>query len=452
MLFERKIYQKLKAWKDESRGATSMLIEGARRTGKSTIVEEFAKKEYDSYIIIDFAKKNATVEGYFLKHMDDLDTLFMLLSTYYRVNLVKRRSVIVFDEVQAFPFARSTTKYLVADGRYDYISTGSLISIKENVKDIVIPSEENSLRMYPMDYEEFCLAMGEKPIIDYIKYCYEKRVPLERALHNKAMLLFRQYMLVGGMPQSVAAFIEEQKNLQPSDAAKRNILRIYHGDIMKIDGRYKSVVAAMFDEIPSRLSKHEKRVVFKNIDARADSREAFDALFWLGEAMITNQCFRTSDPSVALALNTDESYVKCYFSDTGLLFCQVFDSNALLEDDIYRQILNDRLSLNEGMFYENAVAQMLVAGGHRLYFYTQYNEEKHRNDIEIDFIISNNSALKYRIFPIEVKSGTNYSIVSLQRFIEKYRKRIGEAYVIHPRGFMVKDGIVYLPPYMVPYL
>ncbi len=452
MLFERKIYQKLKEWKDESRGATSMLIEGARRIGKSTIVEEFAKKEYESYIIIDFAKKNATVEGYFLKHMDDLDTLFMLLSTYYRVNLVKRRSVIVFDEVQAFPFARSATKYLVADGRYDYISTGSLISIKENVKDIVIPSEEDSLRMYPMDYEEFCLAMGENPILDYIKYCYDKRVPLERALHNKAMLLFRQYMLVGGMPQSVAAFIEEQKNFQPSDAAKRNILRIYHGDIMKIDRRYKSVVAAMFDEIPSRLSKHEKRVVFKHVDARADSREAFDALFWLKEAMITNQCFRTSDPSVALALNTDESYVKCYLSDTGLLFSQAFDSNALLEDDVYRQILNDRLSLNEGMFYENVVAQMLVAGGHKLYFYTQYNREKGRNDIEIDFIISNNSRLKYMMYPIEVKSGTNYSIVSLERFMEKYRNRIGQAYVIHPRNFMIKDDIVYLPPYMVPYL
>lgn len=452
MLFERKIYQKLKKWKDESRGATSMLIEGARRIGKSTVVEEFAKKEYDSYIIIDFAKKNATVEKYFLEHMNDLDTLFMLLSTYYRVNLVRRRSVIVFDEVQAFPFARSATKYLVADGRYDYISTGSLISIRENVKDIVIPSEEDSLRMYPMDYEEFCRAMGEAPILEYIKHCYDRRVPLDRALHNKAMLLFRQYMLVGGMPQSVAAFIGEQKNFGSSDAAKRNILRIYHSDIMKIDRRYKSVAAAMFDEIPSRLSRHEKRVVFKDVGARADSLDASDALFWLREAMITNQCFRTSEPSTALGLNTDEAFVKCYLSDTGLLFSQAFDENALLEDGVYRQILNDRLSLNEGMFYENVIAQMLVAGGHKLYFYTQYNAEKRRNDIEIDFIISNNSSLKYRMYPIEVKSGTNYSIVSLERFIEKYRKRIGEAYVIHPRSFMVKDSIVYLPPYMVPYL
>ncbi len=452
MLFKRKIYQKLKEWKENSKGTTSILVEGARRIGKSTVVEEFAEKEYDSYILIDFAKKDAAVERFFLEHMNDLDTLFMLLSTYYHVNLVRRHSVIVFDEVQAFPFARAATKYLVADGRYDYIATGSLISIRENVKDILIPSEEESIQMYPMDYGEFCEALGESQILEYIKYCYDRKIPLERGLHNKAMLLFRQYMLVGGMPQSVAAFVEDQKNFQRSDSLKRGILRIYHSDIMKIDRRYKTVVAGMFDEIPANLSKHEKRVTFRNLDTRGDSSDTQKALFWLREAMITNQCFRTSDPSAALALNADESFVKCYLSDTGLLFSQAFDENSLLKDDVYRQILNDRLSLNEGMFYENVVAQMLVAGGHKLYFYTQYNREKGRNDIEIDFIISNNNKLKYRMYPIEVKSGTNYSIVSLQRFMEKYRSRIGQAYVIHPRNFMIKDDIVYLPPYMVPYL
>ena len=347
-----------------------------------------------------------------------------------------------------FPTAREMIKYLVADGRYDYIETGSLISIKENVKDIVIPSEEKSIRMYPMDFEEFCIALQNKPLISYIRKCFSEKVPLERELHDKSMQLFREYMLVGGMPQAVSAYIESHKNFGEVDSVKRNILNLYREDIMKIKAQYRSRVISLYDMIPAMLSKHEKRVVFSNIVDGTYAEQYAETFFWLADSMIVNECRRTDNPDIAPALNASETYIKCYMCDTGLLLSHAFNENEILEHEVYKQILTDKLSLNEGMLYENLIAQMLTALGNKLYFFTRYSEEKHRNDIEIDFLISNNSKLKYKVFPIEVKSGKRYTTKSLTRFIETYGRQIGESYIIHPKNLVVKENVICIPSYM----
>ena len=448
MILKRKAYEQLLSWKNECNGSRAILVEGARRIGKSTIVEEFAKNEYKSYILIDFANVSGTVIDAFENHKNNLDELFMLLSLEYGVKLFKRESAIIFDEVQLYPTARQLIKYLVADGRYDYIETGSLISIKENVQNILIPSEERKLKIYPLDFEEFCWCFGEEILSEYIKKCFEERKPLEEGFHSRAMFLFKQYMLVGGMPKSVIAFIEGARDFDSADREKRDILNLYRDDILKINTRYRSKVLSVFEQIPGFLSRHEKRVILSKIAEGSTIDQYADTFFWLGNSMICNECFLTRDPNVGLALNEDRSYIKCYMGDTGLLVSHAFDENSLADSELYRQILNDKLSLNEGMLYENAIAQMLTCNGHKLYFYTHYNEEKRRNDIEIDFIISNNSKLKYKIYPIEVKSTKRYSVASLERFKEKYGSRIGECYVIHPKNLSVKDGIIYLPAYM----
>ncbi len=448
MIFKRKAYDKLLKWKKECNGTRAIMVEGARRIGKSTLVEEFAKNEYESYLLIDFSKVNNTIKSYFYDYIEDLDTLFMFLSSAYNVKLQHRKSVVIFDEVQRFPRARECIKHLVADGRYDYIETGSLISIRENVKDILIPSEERSLKMYPMDFEEFCLALDAELMLDYIKQCFVKKIPLDEGMHKKAMLLFKQYMLVGGMPQSVSAFLESAKEFSSSDAEKRDILKLYRQDIMRIDSSYKSKVLAIFDQIPGLLSRHEKRVVFKDVRKGSSFEQYEDTFFWLEDSMICNVCFNCADPKVGLVVNEDRTYVKCYMGDTGLLLSHAFDENGIAEEELYYQILNDKLSINEGMLYENAIAQMLVANGHKLYFYTHYSEEKHRNDVEIDFIVSNNSKLKFKIFPIEVKSSKKYTTTSLERFTEKFKDRISEAYVIHPKNLFIKDNVICIPPYM----
>ena len=416
MILKRKIYKKLLEWKKECQGKKALLIEGARRIGKSTICEEFGKSEYKSFLLIDFAKKDKEVEVYFEKYLNDLDTFFMLLQTHFGTKLTERNSLIIFDEVQMFPQARAAIKYLVADGRYDYIETGSLISIRENVKNIVIPSEERHINMYPLDFEEFAIALEEDLLVEYIKKCFEKREPLERSMHNQAMLLFHQYMLVGGMPMPVVTFIESKKDFTEADREKRDILKLYREDIMKIDAKYRSKVLAIYDQIPGFLSQHEKRVIFKKLQDGSYADQYEETFFWLSDSMISNECFLCNDPNVGLSLNETRSYVKCYMGDTGLLVSHAFDENELLEDEVYKQILAGKLQINEGMLYENAIAQMLVANGHKLYFYTHYNENKHRNDMEIDFIISNNSRLKYKMFPIEVKSGKQYKTTSLNNF------------------------------------
>jgi hypothetical protein len=448
MVLKRKLYSKLLDWKKNTNGSKAILIEGARRIGKSTICEEFAKNEYKSYILIDFAKKDATVENYFLQYMNDLDTFFMMLSTYYGKKLVNRQSLIIFDEVQMFPQARAAIKYLVADGRYDYLETGSLISVHENIKDIVIPSEERSINMYPLDFEEFAWALGEEPLIEYIRKCFDEKIPLDRGLHEKAMLLFKQYMLVGGMPKPVVLFVSGGKDFNAVDIEKRDILKLYRNDIMKINSQYRSKVLTIFDQIPGLLSQHEKRIIFKNVQDGSYAEQYSDTFFWLSNSMISNECFLCNDPNVGLSINESRAYVKCYLGDTGLLLSHAFDENELLDSQVYSQILNDKLSINEGMLYENAIAQMLTANGHKLYFYTHYSEEKHRNDIEIDFILSNNSKAKYKMYPIEVKSGKRYTTSSLLKFRDKYKQRIGECYIIHPKNLAVKDDILCIPPYM----
>lgn len=448
MIFKRKMYDKLLDWKQKDSGRKALLIEGARRIGKSTLCENFGKNEYKSCLIIDFAKKDAVVEGYFNTHLNQLDTLFMLLQAHYNTRLYTRESLIVFDEVQMFPQARAAIKYLVADGRFDYIETGSLITIKENIKDIVIPSEERSIKMFPLDFEEFCWAIGEEELFRYIVHCFHHQIPLERGLHEKSMLIFRQYMLVGGMPKPLDLFLRNNRNFGEADREKRDILSLYRNDIMKINAMYRSKVLTLYDQIPGLLSQHEKRVVFKKIQEGSYADHYEETLFWLSDSMIVNECFLCNDPNVGLSINENRTYVKCYMADTGLLLSHAFDENELFSEEIYKQILTGELSFNKGMLFENAIAQMLVSNGHKLYFYTSYNKEKHRNDIEIDFLLSNDSKLGYRIFPVEVKSGKTYSARSLLKFIEKYRDRIGCAYIIHPKNFILKGDIVCIPPYM----
>lgn len=448
MNFRRKIYSKLLDWKKESNGSSALLVEGARRIGKSTIVEEFAKNEYESYLLIDFSLKDKTIISYFENYLNDLDTFFMMLQTYCGINLKSRKSIVIFDEVQIYPQARAAIKHLVADGRFDYIETGSLISIHENVKDILIPSEEDSIKMYPMDFEEFAWALGEDNLIEYIKKCYSDNKALDESLHHKAMLLFKQYMLIGGMPKPLRYFIENNKSFIECDKEKRKILKLYRDDIMKIKSANKSKVLAIYDQIPGLLSKHEKRVVYGDIKTKSENSDYLDSFFWLDNSMICNECFNCSDPNIGLSINEDRTYVKCYMGDTGLLVSHAFSEANLLSNELYKQILNDKLSINEGMLYENIIAQMLVANGHKLYFYNHYDKDIHRNDIEVDFLISKGDISDLKIYPIEVKSNKNYSINSLEKFNDKFHKRIGKSYVIHPKNLQVKDDVVYLPAYM----
>ena len=447
-MFERKIYKKLLAWKKEASGEKALLIEGARRIGKSTIAEEFGKREYKSYLLIDFNDVSPVVIDAFEKYLNDLDTFFLILSTEYNTTLYPRESLIIFDEIQQYPKARQSIKKLVSDGRYDYIETGSLISIRENVKGITIPSEERSICMYPMDFEEFCFALGERKMTEYIRKCFAEKKPLEENLHHKAMMLFKQYILVGGMPKAVAKYLDNNRSFSAADIEKRDILALYRSDIGKIDRNYRSKVLSIFDQIPSFLSQHEKRVRLSSIEEKSTFPMYEETFFWLGNSMIVNECFNCVDPNVGLSINEDRTAIKCYMGDTGLLISHAFDENELAEENLYKQILLDKLSINDGMIFENAVAQCLVANGYRLFFHTEYNAEKKRNDIEIDFLISNGSKIKQKLFPIEVQSGTKYTTKSLDRFIEKYHGRIGQAYIIHTKNLCKKGEVLCIPSYM----
>ena len=448
MIFKRKIYEKLLDWKKTARGEKALLVEGARRIGKSTIVEEFAKNEYKSYILIDFNDASNVVFDAFDKYLGDLDTFFMIISTEYGKQLYPGESLVIFDEVQRFPKARQSIKKLVKDGRYDYIETGSLISIQENVKDITIPSEERAIKMYPLDFEEFCWAFGEDMLVAYIKKRFEELKPLEDDFHHKAMLLFKQYMLIGGMPKSVSAYLENNRSFVAADAEKRDILTLYKNDIGKADVKYRSRISSIFEQIPAFLSLHEKRVRLSNIESNANYPMYQDTFFWLGNSMMTNECFNCNDPNVGLSLNEDRTFIKCYMGDTGLLVSHAFTETEIAEGELYKQIIHDNLSINEGMLFENAIAQCLVANGYKLFFYTHYSEEKHRNDIEIDFLISNGSITKPKIYPIEVKSGKRYKTESLEKFVSLYRRRIGKAYIIHPKNLSVKGDVICIPSYM----
>ena len=449
MIYKRKIDDYLINWKNDVKGSKALLVEGARRIGKSTSVENFAKNNYKSYILIDFGNARESVKELFYNLLDNLDTFFMILSAEYNVTLYERDSIIIFDEVQLFPKAREAIKYLVKDGRYDYIETGSLISIKENTKNILIPSEERSVRMLPMDFEEFAWALGETQIIDYIRTCFNEKKPLYESLHKKATLLFNQYVLVGGMPKAVDTFLAQKKQFEECDKEKRDILTTYRNDILKLNSSYKNKVLSIFDQIPSFLSSHEKRVKISSINPNDKGINYEETFFWLADSMICNECFLCNDPNVGLSLNENRTFIKCYMGDTGLLVSHAFDENVKNDVNVYSSILNNKVSINKGMLFENVIAQMLVANNNKLYFYNQYNDEKHRNDIEIDFIISSGNKTKNRIIPIEVKSTKKYKTVSLNRFIEKYKSRIETSYIIHPKNLSVnEDGIICIPAYM----
>lgn len=447
MEIKRKIYDDLLKWKEGSKGKRSVLIEGARRVGKSTIAAEFGRNEYKSYIAIDFNKAGRNILNCF-DNLDDLNRLFQTLSLEYGTRLYERDSLIIFDEIQKYPRAREAIKYLVEDGRYDYIETGSLISIRENVENITIPSEEKKIKMYPLDFEEFTAYMGDELLIEYIKKCYEEMRPLERELHQRAMNIFKEYMLVGGMPQAVVAYKEGGRDFAQADIVKRDIIELYRDDIKKATKRYNSKVSAIFENIPAYLSTHEKKIVLSEIDANGTFDRYDKPLFWLGDSMICNLCYKCNDPNVGFALNQNDSAVKCYMGDTGLLVSLAFGENELADQNLYRAIMNEKLSINKGMLYENAIAQMITSAGRKLFFYTRYSEEKHRNDIEIDFLLSNESKTKFKIFPVEVKSAKNYSATSLGKFESLFDKRIEKAYIVHPKNLVIAENEIRIPPYM----
>ena len=430
-------------WKKNSNGASALLLKGARRVGKSFLCEQFGKNEYKSMILIDFAYIAKEIVDIFENESTNLDLFFNKLSTYYGTLLYKRESLFVFDEVQLFPKARQLLKYLVADGRYDYIETGSLISLKQNIKDIVIPSEEESLEMFPLDFEEFLWAIGDETTLPYLKDCFEQMRPLGQALHRKVLNDFRQFLLVGGMPQAVMEYAQS-RDFAEVDSVKRRIIELYRNDISKFAGRYESRVTAIFDNIPGQLSKKKKTYNLSSIDKNARTRRYEDAFMWLDDAMIINPCYNATDPNVGLALSSDYTTQKIYVADTGLLVSQTFSDSEYIDNELYRAILFDKLGINEGMIMENAVAQMLKCNGHRLYFYSRYVRDSRQETMEIDFIISKTK----KISPIEVKSSSYKEHSSLDKFRRKFSTKLGDAYILYQKDIMVKDGVIHLPIYM----
>lgn len=442
-VLKRKIYNELVTWKKTSNGTSAIMIDGARRVGKSFIAEEFAKSEYKSYILIDFGEAPKDILDLFIYDSSDLDLFFAKLSAYYSTVLYKRESLIIFDEVQQYPRARQLIKYLVADGRYDYLETGSLIRLKKNVQDIIIPSEEDHIEMFPLDFEEFLWAMGDEATYPLIKQCFERKTPLGAALHRKIMNDFRQYILVGGMPQSVLAYTNG-KDFEASDIAKRRILNLYREDVVKFAEGYEDKVFAVFDGIPGQLSKKEKKYKLSSLGKQARFRTFEDSFVWLNEAMVVNNCFNATDPHVGLALSADNATQKCYMSDTGLLVTHTFKDKKYTDNELYRAILFDKLNVNEGMLIENVVAQMLRLRRERLYFYSRCDSKNRENHMEIDFLITEGK----KISPVEVKSGDYRSHSSIDKFRKHFSQVVGNAYILYTKDVMKKDGIIHLPLYM----
>lgn len=444
----RKIYQDLLLWKEKRSQKEALLIDGARRVGKSWIVEEFAKNEYESYIMIDFTNTTQAIRSLFTDYAGQLDSFFMHLMLETGVKLHERKSLIIFDEIQKYPIAREAIKYLVKDGRYDYIETGSLMSIHANVKNINIPSEEHRIDMYPMDLEEFLWALGDDMMMDYVKECFANRKPLGQSLHRKMMEYMRLYMIVGGMPQAVKDWVET-KDFDEVDRTKRNILSLYRSDISKYAGGQEARVTKIFDTIPSQLQKHEKKFKLSALGKGTRGRNVETAFFWLDESRVVNTCFAATEPTVGLEMRADECSRKIYMADTGLLISHAFSEAKIRAEELYRKLMHDKLELNKGMLVENIVAQMLRAAGHNLYFFSSYSKTDASERMEIDFlvpkvILSN----RHNIHPIEVKSTTRYTLTSLKRFAQKYSSAIAEPIVLHTADVKVEDGIVYLPLYM----
>lgn len=443
-MFKRKIYEKLKRWKNESNGKTALLIEGARRVGKSTIVEEFAKNEYESYILIDFAMATQLVKDLF-KDVSDLNYIFLQLQLQYRVDLHERNSLIIFDEVQLCPPARQAIRALVKDHRYDYIETGSLISIRQNVKDILIPSEERKLNMYPMDYEEFLWALGDQSTMPLLNNVFQKLQSLGDPLNRKLMRDFRLYMLVGGMPQAVDEYIQTN-NLRKVDMIKRDILNLYEDDFHKIDPTGR--ISQLFDAIPAQLSKHASKYQISNVlDNQRTNDTILNLIAELKDSKTVLAAYHISDPNAGMANSKDLNKFKLYLADTGLFTTLAFKDKDFTENIIYDKLLNDKLSSNLGYLYENAIAQTLTVNGNALFYHTFLNE-KSRHNYEIDFLL----ARKNKICPIEVKSSGYKTHASLDAFTEKFSDRILQRYLIYTKDLRKEKDIICLPVYMASFL
>lgn len=433
-VFKRKIYDDLLNWKRESKGKSALLIEGARRVGKSTIVEEFAKNEYKSYILIDFNQVSKEISNLF-EDLTNLDYIFLTLQSTFHVQLFTRESVIVFDEVQRCPQARQAIKYLVADGRYDYIETGSLISIKQNTQNITIPSEEDRLSMYPMDYEEFRWAMGDTASLPLLKVYYDQHIPLGPAFRT-SMRDFRLYMLVGGMPQAVNTYLDTN-NLQKVDETKRKIIRLYKDDFLKIDSTGK--VGKLFMSIPGQLARSASRFVPYYTLGSVEEDKLLEMLYALEDSKTVNMVYHCDDPNVGMSLTQDMSRYKIFMADTGLFVTLAFWDKSYAENILYEKLLSDKLEVNLGYVYENIVAQMLVAAGNKLFYYTFPKDEKH--NYEIDFLLSRGN----KILPIEVKSSSYRSHASLDAFCQKYSHRITQPTLLSTKDYS-HDGMTQIMP------
>ena len=442
-MFRRKIYDKLLEWKTESDGRTALLIEGARRVGKSTVVEEFAKNEYESYILIDFSRASKAVKELF-EDISDLDYLFLQLQLQYKVDLHERRSLIIFDEVQQCPLARQAIKALVADHRYDYVETGSLISIKRNVKDILIPSEERKISMYPMDHEEFLWAVGDTTTIPLLKKVFDSGKPVGAQIHRKLMRDFRLYMLVGGMPQAVNEYIETN-NFRKVDQIKRDILNLYEDDFKKIDPTGK--LSSLFDAIPAQLNKNASRYQVSSVLNGERAENILESIAELKDSKTVLVSYHANDPNAGMSNNKDLGKFKLFLSDTGLFTTLMFKDRDFTENIIYEKLLNDKLSANLGYLYKNAVAQILTANGDALFYHTFMNESTRRN-YEIDFIL----ARKNKVCPIEVKSSGYKTHASLDAFSRKFSDRILDKYLIYTTDFAKDEDIFCLPIYLVQFL
>lgn len=441
--FKRKVYDTMLKWKTERNGDTALLIQGARRIGKSTIAEEFARKEYKSYILVDFSKVSKEVFDLF-DDISDLNYLFLRLQFIYQVQLYERESVIIFDEVQLQPLARQAIKHLVKDHRYDYIETGSLISVRSKSQSIIIPSEETKVSMFPMDYEEFKWALGDTVTVPLLRSAFENKLPLGEAVHRKLMRDFRLYMLVGGMPQAVAAYIKTN-NLSEVDLVKRDIIALYEEDFVKIDdsGRAK----AMYDAIPAQLSRNALRYQIGKAVADEKAERVRSIIKSMEDSMTINVAYHSDDPNVGMALTRNEDYFKMYASDTGLFVTLAFMDSDFTENVIYDKLLSDKLSANLGYVYENVIAQMLKATGKNLYYHTiPYAEGK--KYYEIDFVISD----RHKVSPIEVKSSGYRTHKSLDEFCAKYSDRILNKYLIYTKDYKRENGIDCIPVYMTMFL
>lgn len=443
MIFKRKIYTELLSWKHEDDGSTAILIKGARRVGKSTIAEEFARNEYESYILIDFTKCSKDIIELF-DDLSDLNHIFLKLQLEYRTTLINRKSVIIFDEVQFCPKARQAIKHLVADGRYDYIETGSLITIRKNVQDILIPSEENEVSMYPMDYEEFRWAMNDHATIPLLEKCFVDKTPLGEGTHRKLMRDFRLYMLVGGMPKAVATLLETN-SLEKVDRVKRSIISLYEKDFNRIDPTGNA--SKMFRQIPAQLTGNSNRYMTWSVTDGTAQSSLDEIISEMKESMVVNIAYHANDPNAGMALHHSTTNFKMFVGDTGLFVTLAFWDKKFTDNIIYNKLLSNKLSSDLGYVYENMVAQMLKALGNELYYYT-FPTESGKHNYEVDFIIADG----HKISPIEVKSSGYRAHASLDAFINKYSDRINHRYLIYTKDLKKDTDILCLPIYMTMFL